>query len=251
MNPAAAYALQVFLNWSHLLVPVVPFAVVAVRTTQARRRSLLWLVAALFLLDMACVLSPHIPFVPGGWNWQGKALECFWVLAFVAIGYGGGFRDLALGWQPAPRERVWPALAAAGALAMLFPLYGLFAAGFRMPSDAETLLFEMTLPGLAEEMVFRGVFQSLLNQVFGRPWKLLGAQVGWGYIITTALFTLGHGIFVDKSLHLQTSLFAMLPALYAGLILGWMRERAGSIWPGVVVHNATNTAIVVGSMLLP
>jgi hypothetical protein len=129
-------------------------------------------------------------------------------------------------------------------------VWGLLVAGFRMPTDVETMLFEATLPGLAEEMVFRGVFQSLLNQVFGRPWKLLGAQVGWGYVLTTLLFTLGHGIFVDRSLHLQASVAGMIPGLYAGLILGWMRERCGSIWPGVAVHNAMDTALVAGSALL-
>ena len=249
MNPATAYFLQVVLNWSHVLAPAVPVVLVAARVSQPQKRTLLWLASALFLLDMACVLSPRLPFIPAGWNWQGKALECIWVLAFVATGFAGSFSDFGFRWRLAPGS-ARPLLIAA-ALALCFPVWGLLVAGFRMPTDTETLLFEMSLPGLAEELVFRGVFQSLLNEVFGRPWRLLGAQVGWGYLITTLLFTVGHGIFVNSSLHLQTSLFAMFPALYAGLILGWIRERTGSLWPCVLLHNAIDTSIVVGSLLLP
>ena len=257
MNPAFAYALRVLLNWLVLLGPVVPLAAIAVLATkrstapatERRPYGLLALVAALFLLDLACLLAPRLAVIPPGMNWQGKVLECIWVIAFAATGLGGSFSALGLGWQPEPRDRVWPALAIATLLALCFPAYGLFI-GARLPTDAATVIYELTLPGLAEEMVFRGVFQSLFNQVFGRPWKLLGAQVGWGFILSTAMFTIGHGMLFSKSLHLQTSFVGMLPALYAGLILGWMRERAGSIWPGVVVHNATNIVIVIGSMFL-
>ena len=249
MNPTTIYFLQVVLNWSHVLAPAVPVALVATRATHPQKRTLLWLASALFLLDMACVLSPRLPFIPAGWNWQGKALECIWVFAFVATGYAGSFPDFGFRWRLASGSA--RPLLIATALALCFPIWGLLVAGFRMPTDTETILFEMSLPGLAEELVFRGVFQSLLNQVFGRPWELLGAQVGWGYVITTLLFTVGHGLFVNSSLHVQTSVFAMLPALYAGLILGWMRERGESLGPCVLVHNAIDTLIVVGSLLLP
>ena len=248
MNPASVYLLQVVLNWSHVLAPAVPLAVVAVRTTRPDRLRNLWLLPALFLLEMACVLSPRAPFLPAGWNWQGKFLECLWVLAFVATGYAGNYADF--GFRRRLAAGAGRPLLLAAALGLCFPIFGLFVAGFRMPTDVETFLFELTMPGLAEELVFRGVFQSLLNQVFGRPWRLLGTQVGWGYVLTTLLFTAAHGIFVNRALHPQFSAFSMLPGLYAGLILGWMRERGESLWPCVLLHNSMDTALVVGSALL-
>lgn len=248
MNPAAVYFLQVILNWSHVLAPAVPLAVVAVRTSHTEKLRYLWLLSALFLVEMACVLSPRAPFIPAGWNWQGKFLECFWVLAFVATGFAGGFSDF--GFRGRLAKGSGTALLLAAALGLCFPIFGLFVAGFRMPTDLETVLFELSMPGLAEELVFRGVFQSLLNRVFGRPWRLLGAQVGWGYVLTTLLFTVAHGVFVNRSLHPQFSAFSMLPGLYAGLVLGWMRERGESLWPCVLLHNAMDTLLVAGSALL-
>jgi len=248
MNPASAYLVQVVLNWSHILVPAVPLAVVAVRSTRPDKIRLLWLLCGLYLVEMASVLSPRLPFIPAGWNWQGKTLECFWALAFVSTGYAGRFADFGFRWKPT--EGSARPLVLAAILGLCFPIYGLLIAGFRMPTDLETVLFELTMPGLAEEFVFRGVFQSLLNQVFGRPWRLLGAQVGWGYVLTVFLFTIGHGVFVDRALHLQFSAFSMLPGLYVGLILGWMRERGDSLWPCILLHNAIDTALVTGSALL-
>ncbi len=64
------------------------------------------------------------------------------------------------------------------------------------------------MPGLAEEFVFRGVFQSLLNEAFGQPWRLARASLGWGGIITAVLFVVGHGALFDRYLHLQISLSA-------------------------------------------
>lgn len=248
MNPVAAYFLQVVLNWSHVLAPTVPVTIVAVRASHVRKWTFLWLLSGLFLLDMACLLSPRLAFIPQGWNWQGKSLELLWVFAFVATGYAGTFSDVGFRWR-LEKGSARPLLFAAG-LALLFPLWGVFFAGFRMPTDAETLLFQLTLPGIAEELVFRGVFQSLLNQVFSRPWKLLGAHVGWGFVLTTLLFAAGHGIFVNSSLHLQTSLFSIFPALYLGAVLGWIRERCESLWPCILLHNSVNALFVLGSLLL-
>jgi membrane protease YdiL (CAAX protease family) len=42
----------------------------------------------------------------------------------------------------------------------------------------------------------------------------------------------------------------MLPGLYAGLILGWMRERGESLWPCILLHNAMDSLLVAGSALL-
>src|SRR5208282_4244088 len=68
-------------------------------------------------------------------------------------------------WFPAP------ALELAG----VPPLNGVAILVVRKKLDAEGWAFLLIMPGLAEELVFRGVYQSLLNRVFGKPWRLAGA----------------------------------------------------------------------------
>ena len=80
------------------------------------------------------------------------------------------------------------------------------------------------LPALAEEMVFRGMIQTLLRP-FGQAAAIL---------VTAILFAAMH------------STGTMLYALVAGLALGWCALRCGSIWPGVAVHFINNTLAFCG-----
>jgi membrane protease YdiL (CAAX protease family) len=80
-------------------------------------------------------------------------------------------------------------------------------------------------PAVLEEIVFRGLLQ-------GRLQALLGARVG---LVTTAFaFAACHGNPAVLPLH-----------VVIGLYLGWLRQRSGSLLPGMLMHFAYNGAIVV------
>jgi membrane protease YdiL (CAAX protease family) len=88
-----------------------------------------------------------------------------------------------------------------------------------------TLFVVATAPAVLEEVMFRGVLQ-------GRLLALLGRRAG---LLTTAMaFALCHGA------------PAVLPIHFAGgLGLGWLRERTGTLLPGMFAHFVYNGAIVV------
>lgn len=83
-----------------------------------------------------------------------------------------------------------------------------------------------------EESVFRGaVLRSLLPRMKSR-WTAIA--------ISAALFSL---------VHMNP---AQMPfAFIAGLLLGWMYSRTGSILPGVAYHWVNNTLVFVAVRLLP
>jgi uncharacterized protein len=80
---------------------------------------------------------------------------------------------------------------------------------------AAVVTFGVVTP-FAEELLFRGLGFA----AFGR----------YALPTTAALFALAHGL---PEL--------LIPVFLAGLALGWLRQRTGSIWPGVGVHAALNT----------
>ena len=103
----------------------------------------------------------------------------------------------------------------------------------------EFLLYQATLPGIAEELAYRGVIQTQLNKILGQPWKLFKVPLGWGFIVTAVIFWAIHAFRVEGlslSFYWQTLTLQMV----VGLVLGWMRERSGSILPGVMAHNLVN-----------
>ncbi len=84
---------------------------------------------------------------------------------------------------------------------------------------------------LLEESIFRGLFQTALREVEG------AAQRAWCVIlVSAALFAMVH----------VGSPWQVFPGLFVlGIVLGWLYERTGSLWPGILVHagfNAFNVA---------
>jgi len=120
------------------------------------------------------------------------------------------------------------------------PVLLLMGAHFGIDGQLPTFAYEATMPGLGEEFVYRGVFLMLLNDAFGRPWKFAGIQFGWGFIIVTAMFGLLHGIDArgPGDMHIYWS--GMIFPVIVGAVLAWLRERTGSVWPGVLFHNFVN-----------
>jgi hypothetical protein len=76
----------------------------------------------------------------------------------------------------------------------------------------------------AEELVFRGLGFATLGR-FALP-------------LTTALFAIAHGLAV-----------LLIPVAIAGLVLGLLRERTASVYPGMGVHMSLN-ALALGLALL-
>jgi CAAX protease family protein len=100
----------------------------------------------------------------------------------------------------------------------------------RTPQGDEwlTLVLALAILGLltplCEELLFRGLVFAALAR-FAVP----GSAV---------LFALAHGIPA-----------LIPPVLVAGLVLGELRRRTGSIWPGVATHATVNTGSILLSLL--
>lgn len=82
-------------------------------------------------------------------------------------------------------------------------------------------------PALLEELAFRGLLQ-------GRLMALLGARNG--LVVGAAAFAICHGPTAALPLH-----FGL------GLYLGWLRERSGSLLPGMLTHFGYNALIVLAA----
>lgn len=223
-----------------LLLPLFALAFITTRKRKLAVRPVLWFVI-LFVFSIACVFSYQlVEFIPawGKWNWQGKVLGAVWPVA-LALLVPRAFAAKRVGFTLPAHARHWRTLwivcvlyACAFIVVML-----LSGAHFGMYGNLPSLVYEATLPGLAEEFVYRGVLLMLLDEAFGRPWKFAGIGFGWGFIIVTVLFGLIHGVDAESLGHIRIAWVAMLFPVVIGAVLAWLRERTDSVWPGVVFHN--------------
>jgi membrane protease YdiL (CAAX protease family) len=242
-----SYICRVALQTGLTLACVLPFVLIAVWRSRTRRWGLLLFLASLVILDVALIEIPRVDgFQQLHWSWQECILSTAWPFLLVALVPGISLASIGVtsrfrpGWLK-------PSLVA-GLLALAVPAaFSLL--GVRKKLDTQGWVFLLIMPGLAEELVFRGVYQSLGNRVFGKPWRLAGAEFGWALIITAILFAGSNGLVaVDPQLHARIVLHAAIAPFMLSLVSGWIRERTDSVWPSVIGHNLSNIVIPCASL---
>ncbi|MDY6924554.1 MAG: CPBP family intramembrane glutamic endopeptidase [Pseudomonadota bacterium] len=202
-----------------------------------------WLAGAVLLIAIhdalltgAWGLLP-LPGIGDRWNWSGKIAAAVAMLAVSALPALGLRRSgLTLAQS---REGLTGALIACGLLVAVF--LGLAVAFPGEGGDAETFAFQLTMPGIEEEIFYRGVLLLMLNEAFGRPVVVLGAPMGWAAVLTSLAFGLDHALGYGAE---GFSFEPLALALTGGpaLILVWLREKTGSILLPVLMHNFANVA---------
>lgn len=203
----------------------------------------LWFASALILYVVYDALLTRglwtLPdlFAQGDWNWTGK-LFSFAGMAVVAAMPRFGWRKTGITLRQAPGSvSAWIVFAVLSAA--LFALA--YQTGDGRPDDLETIAFQWTMPGLDEELFYRGVLLLAMNEAFTARARLLGAPIGYGGLLTSALFGLAHALsFGEAGASFDAATFAMtgIPSL----ILLWLREKTGSLILPVLAHNVSNGA---------
>ncbi|MGI4834239.1 MAG: CPBP family intramembrane glutamic endopeptidase [Janthinobacterium lividum] len=132
-------------------------------------------------------------------------------------------------------------------------------------------LFYSLVPGMEEELFYRGVLLGLVGPVFARTIPLPSTRTSWGGLAGVLLFGLGHSLkffpiynaannILMSQAHLVSRVSWWQPLLYfllndtaypllMGLLFLWVRERTGSVWAAMAAHCLLNTALTSGRML--
>lgn len=199
--------------------------------------ALLLFVAYDFALTRGFGLLPHLP-PEADWNWFGKSLSLAFTLAVASLP-AFGWKRIGLTWR---QQGGWT-LPIIVTLIAVAPLVWLNVADGIEASDAETIAFQLTMPGFDEEPFYRGVLLLALNEAFRGRISVLGAPIGWGGVVTAVLFGVIHALSWEGGVAFSTE--AMLWTGVPGIVLLWLRERTGSLVLPIVAHNLANSASAV------
>jgi CAAX protease family protein len=96
----------------------------------------------------------------------------------------------------------------------------------------DEVLGQLVVIALPEEAFYRGYLQSRLDEVWPRRVMVLGAPLGIGWLVASAIFALGH----IATVHLPARLAVFFPAL----LFGWLRARTKGIGASVLFHWVCN-----------
>ena len=116
---------------------------------------------------------------------------------------------------------------------ILFPKGGTF--------DLEQFVFQATLPGLTEEIVYRGILLWILGKAFVPTKQVKGICFGWGFIIVTFLFGMIHGVVLTEAMEFKVDYITIVYiTLITSLSLGILRKFSGNLILPTLGHNVVN-----------
>ncbi len=217
--------------------------------------------AAKWVLDplLGGLVAP-VPLLDGLFHAKSWAAILFLYLPVLAMRRRGEFpEDYGLSAKRLGRSLLYFLAFAA----VVFPLYGLAFWGFvrsipRLPPALAALLgpygasrgFALRLPprfalsvidqllvvALPEELFYRGYLQERLELRFGPGVPLLGIRVGGAFLWTQGLFALGH---------LVEPYPWRLAVFFPALLFGWLRARTVDLTAGILFHASSNLLVLV------
>lgn len=205
-----------------------------------RNFSLPWLLLAalLIVINDACLtrgygLAPDV--IGGEWNWQGKLAALAATIAIAALPLFG-------------LQRVGLTVAQqSGSLKSALPLAAVYCGFFVMiaavfpgaKASAEDVAFQLTMPGLEEELFYRGILLYTLDRAFRGRKRLLGVDWGWGAVLSCLLFGMAHAFGYSGAGFSFDPVVMGLTAI-PSFIAVWMRLRTGSLLLPILLHNFGN-----------
>ncbi len=110
----------------------------------------------------------------------------------------------------------------------------------KTPFDANTLLYTAIIPGVSEELIYRGLLLGLLNKIFEIRFRFLGTSFGWGAILTSMVFGLMHGFRLGNEYQLHFDFITIMLTGSYGFLFALLRERSGSLVFPVIGHSAAD-----------
>jgi uncharacterized protein len=145
-----------------------------------------------------------------------------------------------------PRRLARDALVASGwALLLMLLAFPPFALGYRAywhphlhfalrlpPSLFDEIAGQVVVIALPEEAFFRGYLQTSLDRVWPPRWRVLGADLGPGWLVAAAIFAVGHVLTIRHP--------ARLAVFFPALVFGWLRARTGGVGASVLFHASCN-----------
>ena len=99
-------------------------------------------------------------------------------------------------------------------------------------SVVDELAGQVVVIALPEEAFFRGYLQTALDRAWPPRWRILGAQLGPGWLVASAIFAVGHVLTIRHP--------ARLAVFFPALVFGWLRARTGGVGASVAFHASCN-----------
>lgn len=230
----------------HLAI-VMPFIFLTLQNRRKEFIKILFAFSIYFIIHSIVLYLPieftELSIIKGRWNWTGKIFAVLWTLLFLLFYKKFSPKDYFLSWKQNKDFLKYGLLT----ILVIFIAKGVFNYFYLTPSewDLESLLFQSTMPGLDEELAFRGIMLGILVKILKPSSKIIFHPAIY---ITALLFGMGHGLFLSESYELVFNASSFVFTSIFGVVWAWMTINSGSVVLALVSHNLGNVTSQIISM---
>jgi membrane protease YdiL (CAAX protease family) len=203
------------------------------RERQLERANPHYWLAAFAFIAMDSFVTAQVPYVSGmHWNWSGKVVSTF-LSAIIIVILGLTTEEVGLSLPCQSGRKV--ALRLGIITIFVVTLLNYF---FRdhQRFTIEGFSYQLTMPGLAEELAFRGVAYALV----ARAVKGLSGKTSLVPTLVVAIAFAATHAFTRTEGKVSFLAIPFVFSLAFGIVLGEVRRISGSVWVCVIIHNLAN-----------
>lgn len=199
-------------------------------------------VVYVFVLSLPS-LNKSIDIIGGNWNWTGKIFGIIWAMICYFL-FKKYFAENDFFTIKQDKKNFKKALIVAVAIAILSIIIVFFVGKFDF--DFETLAYQLTVPGIGEEIIYRGILLGLLMTSLKDKIPFLGNPA---VLLTAVLFGFGHGLSMDKNYSIDFNPLYFMQTGFAGYIWAWITMKSRSVLLAILSHNFGNFFGTLSAML--
>ncbi|KAB2808631.1 CPBP family intramembrane glutamic endopeptidase [Phaeocystidibacter luteus] len=173
--------------------------------------------------------------IPGKYNWEGKLASLVLLVLISFLAFGKDWDGVGWTRKIQNKKKTWTVT---GVLFVLYGLYALFYLSGRIQEDANSFLYQISMPGFSEEWMYRGVLFALLI-----PTAEAQKKEFWpAAIAITLLFAFTHAFRITGEVELTFNTGNFIYALVTGSAFMYLRVLSGSLWVPILLHAWFNAA---------
>lgn len=229
------------------VIPVVLIAIIILKDrTNENYLRLLFFIIIYVVYQLILVLPRFISeldFIQSDWNWEGKILGIIFgiVCYFIFRKYFATNNFFTFKQSPENIRRT--RIVSVAVIVIMTALYYFIG---QSEFDKETLAFQLTMPALDEEIMFRGILLGLLLTALPSKVPFIGNP---SILITAILFGFLHALSLNKDYKLDFDMVYFLHTGIGGYVFGWLALKSRSIVLPVLTHGLTNFFAAFATMI--
>lgn len=220
------------------VIVLIPFSIFLLKKRNRDNYLRIFFFATIYVVYQIVLILPKVlpslNLIDSRWNWEGKILGIFWGITcyFVFRKY---FADNDFFTLRQNKENFRISLMGAIFVVIAATVIGYFSGS--SPFDMETLAFQLTMPGIDEEIMFRGLLLGLLTTALRNEISFLGNPGVW---LTAILFGFMHALTLNKDYSINFEPIYFIQTGLGGFFWGLITIRSRSILLAILSHNFSN-----------